>query len=61
MFVFKDRTFCASPHCKGECGRKMTEEEIQQAKKSPFPIAWGMFCGGDYPTHDDIKKAINDE
>lgn len=24
-----DKTFCASPDCKNECGRKMTEEQKQ--------------------------------
>lgn len=62
MICFRDRTWCASPDCNGECGRKMTPEIKAEAKKSPFPIAWGMFCGGgDYPEHSQIQEAMRDE
>lgn len=27
---FKDKTFCASPNCNNECGRKMSDAEKQQ-------------------------------
>jgi hypothetical protein len=30
IVVFKDKTFCASPNCTNECGRKMTEDERKQ-------------------------------
>lgn len=47
MPTFKDRTFCASPGCQNECGRKMAPEEEQQAKESPWPVAYGYFCGAE--------------
>lgn len=28
--TFKDKTFCASPNCQNECGRKMTDEEYKE-------------------------------
>lgn len=42
-----DKTFCASPQCKNECGRKMTEEErktVIVADKWKY-ISWCYFCG----------------
>lgn len=41
-----DKTYCASPECKNECGRKMTKEEIDYIKKFTFiPISFAYFCG----------------
>lgn len=52
MITFKDKTYCSSPHCINECGRKMTEEERKQlremALKGPnfcIPVSYGYFCG----------------
>ena len=49
MIIFKDRTFCASPDCKNECGRKMTKEEKEQLKKMNetmlVGVMQGYFCG----------------
>lgn len=56
MFCFKDRSYCCSPDCENECGRKMTDEEKQQLKKLnekwkktdpdfDYPVAYGYFCG----------------
>lgn len=59
MICFRDRTWCASPDCKGDCGRKMTPELKAEAKKVELPISWGLFCGGAaYPEYSDIEKAI---
>ena len=53
---FLDKTFCASPNCINECGRKMTEKEkmILSARivsavafhkeKAIVPVSWGYFC-----------------
>ena len=50
--TFLDRTFCASPSCKNECGRKMTIEQKKVLafglSKDAFPAnytSWGYFCG----------------
>lgn len=45
-----DRTFCASPNCKNECGRKLPDEYYQDVWKNPGHhadklISWGYFCG----------------
>lgn len=49
MIVFKDKTFCASPNCKNDCGRKMTREEHAELQRlSPddwMPVSSGHFCG----------------
>lgn len=44
MITFKDRTYCASPNCKNECGRKMKQEEQFQLKKSDLPVSYAYFC-----------------
>lgn len=49
---FLDKTFCASPDCKNECGRKMTESEKEYLKelafrglKSSSLVSQAYFCG----------------
>jgi hypothetical protein len=62
VICFRDRTWCASPECKGECGRQMTPEIKAEARKSKEPISWGIFCGDkDYPDWSDIEKAMSDD
>lgn len=57
MICFRDRTWCSSPDCKGECGRKMTPEIREEARRNPLPVSWGNFCGcADYPQQKDIMK-----
>ena len=50
MITFKDKTFCASPNCVDECGRKMTEQEKESAKEWNLPVAYAYFC-----FHDGIQ------
>lgn len=50
MIIFKDRTYCASPQCKNECGRKMTkkeEEQLELMKEDDMSVgvSQGYFCG----------------
>lgn len=45
---YKDKAFCCSPNCKNACGRKLTDEMLEDAKKwwgndNP-PIAYSNFC-----------------
>jgi len=50
---FLDKTFCASPNCTNECGRKMTKEQrkryldsiIDNPDKITSWTSWGYFCG----------------
>lgn len=48
---FKDRTFCASPNCTNECGRKMTDEEkiildlFKLKSNDHIVVCYGYFCG----------------
>lgn len=54
MIGYMDRTFCISPDCKDECGRRLTKEIREAADKwwgdEGAPIAVGCFCGGDLNT-----------
>lgn len=48
MICYRDATFCASPTCRDKCGRKLTRE-IQDAAKRWWgndnaPIAVAEFC-----------------
>lgn len=45
MMCFRDVTYCASPNCKNECGRQLTEEIEQDAKNSKMLISVAYFCG----------------
>jgi len=49
MIPFKDKTFCASPDCKNECGRKMTKKEREEFDRLNedhwMCISQGYFCG----------------
>jgi len=51
-----DKTFCASPQCKNECGRKFTEEVKQAAEKISIhkPISLMYFCGEPEKENDSI-------
>ncbi len=57
MITFLDKTFCSSPNCTNECGRKMTKEEHAQLQNlSPdewLPVCSGYFCGE--PREDSIN------
>lgn len=59
-----DRTFCASPNCKNECGRQMTCEEknylIELTLKgvaSSSLVSQAYFCG---KQEDEINKGLSD-
>ena len=52
MVTFRDKTFCASPGCINECGRKMSDEERSQIQRmidrcpdEVLPVCYGYFCG----------------
>jgi hypothetical protein len=47
--AYLDKTFCASPNCENECGRKMTELEKKQLEAYEHwteygGIAMARFC-----------------
>jgi len=48
-----DRTFCASPHCKNECGRKMTEEERKFMIAKNKYVSW-MYCCGEPDKNNEM-------
>lgn len=65
MMCYKDRTFCVSPSCTNECGRKLTPEIREAAQKwwgmeGEAPIACSFFCG---ELKDDpvVKNGVEDE
>lgn len=48
---YKDRTYCATPDCKNDCGRKMSDMEVAQQKAFfaaqgyNIPVSYAFFCG----------------
>ena len=45
---FLDKTFCASPNCKNDCGRRMTDRERDLLTYSQAQyVSYGYFCGED--------------
>lgn len=59
MIIFRDKTFCASPKCKNECGRKMTKKEEEQLEAmreedwTSVGVSQGYFCGE--PEEDELN------
>lgn len=58
MMCYRDKTFCASPNCKNECGRKITDKQRDEAEKVGLPIAWGYFCGEPEVKQMDILGSV---
>ena len=44
MICFNDRSYCGSPGCTNECGRKMSEQDKRDAQRVGLPVSYGMFC-----------------
>ena len=45
---YLDKTFCASPKCKNDCGRRMTDREREQLTYSQAQyVSYGYFCNKD--------------
>jgi hypothetical protein len=48
VICYKDRAFCVSPGCTNACGRKLTPEVEEAARKwwgrDDPPVAVGEFC-----------------
>lgn len=43
---YRDKTYCMSPGCKNECGRKMSEEVRQLLARDEYGrTSYGYFCG----------------
>lgn len=56
--TYKDKTFCSSTKCKNECGRKITNKEINEAKMLKLPICFADFCS---EKQDQLKGNSNDK
>lgn len=54
MLSFRDKTYCASPNCNNECGRKMTDIEKYELSQSEFYVSYAYFCH--YPDMNDKKE-----
>lgn len=57
---YLDKTFCASPNCTNDCGRRMTDEEHQRLiYLNNQYVSYGYFCGE--PDDEDCEVAITDD
>lgn len=58
MMCFRDRTYCNSPYCTNECGRQLTDEVREAARKwwgsDDAPIAVSDFCSKKETIHGVI-------
>lgn len=59
MFSFKDKSFCGSPNCTNECGRKMTQQEHEELIRANQPDQWDGMLGVSYGYFCD--KPIGDK
>ncbi len=55
MMNYKDKTFCASPNCKDECGRQLTDEIRQGARASKMMLSVAYFCDVPPEAYNSIK------
>lgn len=53
---YRDTTFCASPGCKNECGRQITDQQRGEAQRTEMLVAWGYFCDLPPENYDSIKS-----
>ena len=58
MICFKDRSFCGSPNCQNQCGRKMTQEEEYEYKRANEPDQWDGMLGVSYVRFCDDKGEL---
>lgn len=57
---FLDKTFCASPQCENQCGRRMTDKERDQLTYSQAQyVSYGYFCGNDERPIKRLKSVHN--
>jgi hypothetical protein len=56
MLSYKDKTFCASPNCNNECGRKLFAEDKEKARIQGMPIASAYFCDIPGDVYQSIKS-----
>ena len=69
MHCYKDKTFCASPGCTNECGRRMSKEELKELEylfernwdctvgtesQPATPVSYAYFC--DHPNTQLTKE-----
>lgn len=50
-----DKTFCASPQCKNECGRQYTKEveEAAERLRPNYGVSLMYFCGEEAEKEND--------
>lgn len=54
MNCHRDKTYCASPNCKNQCGRKMSKEVEALLKKDKYGrTSFAYFC--DVPNNNGCK------
>lgn len=51
--TYLDKTFCASPNCKNECGRQLTSE-LEAKNIINNWVSYSYFCGNPELNRDDI-------
>ena len=60
--AFFDKTFCASPKCQNDCGRRMTDREQEQLiYLNRDRVEYSYFCGEPNPyflTQDETVERI---
>jgi hypothetical protein len=55
--TYLDKTFCASPNCKNDCGRKMNATDKVFLQGHPgYPVSFGYFRGKVESSHRFISE-----
>lgn len=57
MICYKDQTYCASPECVNACGRKLTDQVRDGAKRAGLPISQAYYCDEDGKVYQDTTAS----
>ena len=62
MICFRDMTFCVSKNCTNKCGRKLTQDVLDAARRwwggDSAPIATSRYCDGEADVIDDAMRDL---
>ena len=56
--IYRDTTYCASPHCQNKCGRKLTPEQEATVKLHNIELWYGYFCGEPEKYKKPLEKFV---
>jgi len=59
--VYRDTTYCASPNCTNQCGRKMSDSDMLITQREEIPVCFAYFCDVPEKKNNSGKKSYATE